>query len=233
MNKESLLKELSLRGIELSKNQVDSLFNLMRTTLEANEKFNLTAITDEESFLEKMIFDSALVMVDNNFNGKKVLDFGTGAGFPGLVMYILNPEMDLTLLDSNSKKINYLSEYCQANNMNINCTSDRGENYSKNKVEEFDYVVARAVAPLNILLEVISQSVRVSGYLIAMKGLNYEQEINESKNALKRLGFEIEHIFEDNLPSNRDKRAIIYIKKIKTTPKKYPRDYSEIKRKPL
>ena len=232
MNKKTLLKELSIRGIELSNNQIDSLFDLMKTTLEANEKFNLTAIKDEESFIEKMIFDSALVMVDNNFDGKKILDFGTGAGFPGLVMYILNPKMDLTLLDSNSK-INYLNEYCQLHQMSINCISDRGEKYSKKVVEEFDYVVARAVAPLNVLLEVVSQSVRVSGYLIAMKGLNYEKEINESSNALKRLGFEIEHIFEDTLPSNDDNRAIIYIKKIKATPKKYPRDYSEIKRKPL
>ena len=233
MNKESLISELSIRGISLTEEQINNLFVLMKSTLEANEKFNLTAITDEESFLEKMIFDSALVMINNDFDNKTVLDFGTGAGFPGLVMYLLNPKMNLTLLDSNSKKINYLNEFCIANNLNINCIADRGESFSKTSVEQYDYVVARAVAPLNILLEVISQSVKVSGYLIAMKGLNYEQEINDAKAALKRLGFIIENIFEDNLPSNGDKRAIIYLKKIKQTPNKYPRDYSEIKRKPL
>lgn len=233
MTKELLLKELSIRGIALTDAQVENLFLLMKSTLEANEKFNLTAITDEESFIEKMIFDSALVMVESSFDNKKVLDFGTGAGFPGLVMYIINPNIKLTLLDSNSKKIHYLNDYCSNNNFHIECIAERGESFAKVHVEQYDFVVARAVASLNILLEVISQSVKVNGYLIAMKGLNYEQEINDSKTALKNLGFEIEKVLEDNLPSNGDKRAIIYIRKIKQTPKKYPRDYSEIKRKPL
>ena len=233
MNKESLLKELSIRGINLTEKQVESLFDLMNATLKANENFNLTAITDEESFIEKMIFDSALVMVDNTFDNKKILDFGTGAGFPGLVIYILNPSINLTLLDSNSKKIHYLNDLCAKNNYNIECIADRGETFSKNAKEVYDYVVARAVAPLNILLETVAQAIKVNGSLIAMKGLNYEQEINDAKGALKHLGFIVENIYEYNLPSNGYKRAIIYLKKIKNTPNKYPRDYSEIKRKPL
>ena len=233
MNKEMLLKELSIRGINLTDEQVRKLFDLMQDTLQANKSFNLTSITDEESFVEKMIFDSSLVMIDSEFDNKKVLDFGTGAGFPGLVMYILNPKMELTLLDSNSKKIHYLNDLCRKNGYSINCISDRGESFSKNNIEKFDFVVARAVASLNILLEVVAQSIKVNGYLIAMKGLNYEIEINEAKTALKHLGFVVERIIEDNLPTNNDKRAIIYIKKTKLTPKKYPRDYSEIKRKPL
>ena len=233
MNREVLMNELKIRGLTCTNEQANSLFDIMQTTLEANEKFNLTAITNEEEFVEKMIFDSALPLIASDLSENKVLDLGTGAGFPGLVLYVLNPSIKLTLLDSNSKKINYLNELCINKNYKIKCVNFRAEDYSKSHVESYDAVIARAVAPLNILLELAMPMIKVEGHFIAMKGLNYEEEIEQSKNALKKLDCSIEEVYEDELPSNGDKRAIIIIKKNQSTKKKYPRDYSEIKRNPL
>ncbi|MBP5694261.1 MAG: class I SAM-dependent methyltransferase, partial [Bacilli bacterium] len=144
-----------------------------------------------------------------------------------------NPSIKLTLLDSKSKKIHYLNELCKKYNLNIKCVNSRGEEYSKTHKEQYDFVIARAVTQLNILMEISTPLIKVGGCLIAMKGLNYEQEINLSKKAFKELNCSIECIYEDTLPSNNDKRAIIYIKKNGSTKLKYPRDYSTIKRKPL
>ena len=111
MNKEKLLLELKNREIPCDEQQADELVQFMHHVLSWNEKFNLTAIKDEESFMEKMIFDSAIALTDLDLTGKKVIDIGTGAGFPGVVIYLLNPKMDLTLLDSTSKKIELLKSY--------------------------------------------------------------------------------------------------------------------------
>lgn len=233
MNKKLFLTELKARGIVLSDEQFNLVLSIMDETLLANEQFNLTAIKDKDEFLEKMVFDSALALIGNDLTGKEVLDFGTGAGFPGLILYAINPSIKLTLLDSNSKKIHYLNELCKKYNLNIKCVNSRGEEYSKLHKEEYDFVIARAVTQLNILMEISTPLIKVGGCLIAMKGLNYEQEINLSKKAFKELNCSIECIYEDTLPSNNDKRAIIYIKKNGSTKLKYPRDYSTIKRKPL
>ena len=231
MNKELLLSELQLRGINLSNNQVEALMSLMKRTLETNEKFNLTAIKDEKSFLEKMIFDSAIALQELDLTNKKVIDVGTGAGFPGLVLYILNPNINLTLLDSTKKKIDYLADYSKENNYQINCVSARAEECGF--VEEFDYAFARAVASLNILLELIVPMLKVGGTFIALKGLGFEKEINDSLSAMKKLGCHLVKVIEDELPETKEKRAMIYIVKDKKTNPKYPRTYSDIKRKPL
>ena len=231
MNRTNLQKELELRGINLTSKQLDELFALMKKTLETNEKFNLTAIKDEETFLEKMIFDSAIALEELDITDKKVIDVGTGAGFPGMVLYILNPHCQLTLLDSTKKKIDYLAEYCSENNYKINCVSSRAEEY--NHREEYDYAFARAVASLNILLELIIPMLKVGGTFIALKGQGYESEIKESKKAMKKLGCHLEKIIEDTLPESQESRVMIYIVKDKETNKKYPRSFAEIKKLPL
>ena len=231
MNRESLIKELELRSINLSSSQVDELFALMQKTLETNERFNLTAIKDEETFLEKMIFDSAIALEELDITDKKVIDVGTGAGFPGMVLYIINPKTHLTLLDSTKKKIDYLADFCKENHYNVRCECARAEEYGHR--EEYDYAFARAVAPLNILLELIVPMLKVGGTFIALKGQGYEQEIKASQKAMNKLGCHLEKIIEDTLPESNENRVMIYIVKDKETNKKYPRSYADIKKLPL
>lgn len=231
MNKERLQNELSTRGIILDEKKLNALFALMHSTLEMNEKFNLTAIKEEDAFIEKMIFDSAIALQELDLSDKKVIDVGTGAGFPGMVLYILNPEMHLILLDSTKKKIDYLDDYCHQNGYQVECLTGRAEEL--NRREQYDYAFARAVAPLNILLEIITPLLKVGGTFIALKALGYEKELEDSQNALKKLGCHLEKIIEDQLPESLEKRVMIYIVKDKETQKKYPRQYSEIKKLPL
>lgn len=231
MNRETLIKELSIRGIEVNEKQVDELFDLMKSTLTTNEKFNLTAIKDEESFLEKMIFDSAIAIQGVDLSNKKAIDVGTGAGFPGMVLYILNPEVNLTLLDSTKKKIDYLAEYCGAHNYKVSCISARAEELTMR--EGYDYAFARAVAPLNILLELIIPMLKVGGNFVALKGQGFEDELMSSTKAMKKLGCHLKEIIEDELPESHEKRAMIHIVKDKPTNTRYPRQYNEIKKLPL
>lgn len=233
MDKQELLRQLNNEMIDCDETQLNLLMSLMNSTLEQNERFNLTAIKEEPIFLEKMIFDSAIAIRELDLNNKSIIDVGTGAGFPGMVIRILAKDAKVTLLDSTKKKINYLKEFALANNLNINGVSERAEDYSRNHRETFDYATARAVAALNILLEIIVPLLKVGGTFIALKGLGYEEEINNAKNALKKLNCHIESIYDFDLPESKEKRAIIYIKKDKETSKKYPRQYTDIKKQPL
>ena len=233
MNREKLIQELSQNNISFDEKRIDLLFSYMKYTLETNEKFNLTAITNEDEFVEKMIFDSALVLSNTDLSNKKVIDVGTGAGYPGMVLRILEPNVKMSLLDSTKKKIDFINVFALANNLPINSIVDRAEAYSRKYIEEYDVAVARAVAPLNILLEIITPLLKVGGEYIAMKGANYQEEIDQACKALKKLDVEITNIKEFVLPESQEKRVLIHIKKNKTTSKKYPRDYSEIKRHPL
>ena len=213
--------------------QLNLLNAFMKCTLATNEKFNLTAITNEDQFVEKMIFDSALALYDLDIANKKIIDIGTGAGYPGMVLKILEPNADMVLLDSTAKKIAYLNEFASSNRINVQGIVARAEDYARNNVEKFDYATARAVATLNILLELIIPLLKVGGTFIAMKGAGYEQEILDSQKALKKLNCRIESIEEFELPESKEFRAIIRIVKEKPTNKKYPRQYNEIKKLPL
>ena len=233
MNRKQLVTNLLNQNIKFDDETIDLLFSYMDCTLETNEKFNLTAITNRDEFVEKMIYDSALVLSNNDLSNKKVIDVGTGAGYPGMVLRILEPKADLYLLDSTQKKIDFINVFALANKLNINPIVDRAESYSRKHTEEFDIVIARAVAPLNILLEITTPLLKVGGEFLALKGANYQEEIDQSKKALAKLNMEITNIEEFELPESKEKRVIIHIKKNKTTNKKYPRDYSEIKKQPL
>ena len=233
MNREQLLASLSKQNIKFDDKTIDLLFSYMDYTLETNEKFNLTAITNRDEFVEKMIYDSALVLSNNDLSNKKVIDVGTGAGYPGMVLRILEPKANISLLDSTKKKIDFINVFALANKLSINPIVDRVESYSRKHIEEYDIAVARAVAPLNILLEIITPLLKVGGEFIALKGANYQEEIEQSKKALQKLSMEITNIEEFELPESKEKRVLIHIEKSKTTNKKYPRDYSEIKKQPL
>lgn len=223
---------LNLYKVYATSLQAKTLEEFKEFTLKSNELFNLTAITDSDEFDEKMILDSATGLIDIDVKHKSIIDVGTGAGYPGMVLKILHPEGHFTFLDSTQKKINNLQVFAIANKITATFVADRVESYAKAHRESFDYVTARAVAALPILLETCIPLVKVNGYFIAYKGKEVESEIKDSKLALEKLNCRIERIFNFTLPSG-EERNILYIKKIKETNTKYPREYNEIKRKHL
>ena len=233
MNKINFVKELDSRGVTCDEKQLDLLWDFMRHVLETNEKFNLTAIKDEESFVEKMLFDSALLLNNQKFEGEDILDIGAGAGFPSVVVSILSPKTHVIALDSTAKKVNFIKEYAEANKLNLSTVCARAEEYAQNNREKYMVVTARAVASLRVLLELAMPLIKVGGVFIAMKGPGFEGEIAEAKGAFKKLNCEIDYIYEDQLPDSKEARSFIHIKKIGETPKKYPRTFGEIKNKPL
>lgn len=233
MNKESFILELNNRGISCDEKQLNLLWDFMRHVLKTNESFNLTAIKDEDSFVEKMIFDSALLLNNQQFEGIDILDIGAGAGFPSVVLSILSPKAHIYALDSTAKKVEFIKEYANRNNLDVTGITARAEDFANANRDRFMVATARAVAPLRILIELALPLLKVGGVFIAMKGPGFEQEIEEAKGALSKLKGEVDYIYEDQLPESKENRSFIYIKKIGETPKKYPRPYGEIKNKAL
>ena len=233
MNKINFVKELESRGIGCNESQLNLLWDFMHHVLETNEKFNLTAIKDEESFVEKMIFDSALLLNNQKFEGVDILDIGAGAGFPSVVVSILSPETHVVALDSTAKKVNFIKEYAEKNKLNLEAVCARAEEYAQVNRDKYLVVTARAVASLRVLIELAMPMLKVGGVLIAMKGPGFEEEIAEAKGAFNKLKCEIDYIYEDQLPESKEARSFIYVKKVGETPKKYPRTFGEIKNKPL
>lgn len=226
MTKQELVVELEKLNLDSSK--VDKLEEYMLATLKANESFNLTAIKDENKFRELMILDSAYPLKYFDFANKKVIDIGTGAGYPGMVLATLS-KGEFTLLDSTKKKIDFISNYATEHSyFNVNTVVDRAENYAKEHREEFDFAVARAVSDLKVLLELVLPLLKVGGYFIALKGLKGMDELKSSKQMLEKLGGEVYLTDEYELPESKEKRINIIIKKIKKTNLKYPRPYNEI-----
>lgn len=226
------LKELQglieLRNIPCSDENALMLERYMDYILEKNKEINLTAIKDRDEYMVRMIFDSALPLSLTSFANKKVLDIGTGAGYPGTVIATLtNAEVDL--LDSTKKKLDVIKGF---KDKSFNVINARAEDYARSHPEEYDLVVARAVSDLSILLELALPLLKVGGYFIALKGPNVDKEINDAKSAFKKLHAHTEKKEEIVLPLG-ETRINLLIKKDNSTPKKYPRPYNEIKDKPL
>ncbi len=231
MNKKSLRIELDKLNYS---DYLEELETLMYSTLETNKLFNLTAIKDEEKFRELMILDSLLPTRLIDLEGKKVIDVGTGAGYPGLPLAITNPDANFTLLDSTKKRVENIADFVKKHGIcNVFTVNSRVEEYAKKHREEYHIAIARAVSELTILLELILPLVKVGGYFIAMKGAKGKEELSKANSALKKLGAEVVNIDEFDLPESGEKRINILIKKVKTTNKKYPRSYSELIQKPL
>lgn len=207
----------------------------MELLREWNEKINLTAITDEEGILVKHFFDSCSIseFVDNN---SKIIDVGTGAGFPGLPLKIVNDTLNLTLVDSLNKRIKFLNEVKNKLGLkNVETVHGRAEDVGiDNKYrEKYDFAVSRAVAELRILVEYLLPLVKVGGKVIAMKGPNIDEEVENAKKAVKLLGGEIERIKSFRLGNTDNERTVIIIKKIKNTESKYPRKAGIPRKNPL
>ncbi|MBP3255433.1 MAG: 16S rRNA (guanine(527)-N(7))-methyltransferase RsmG [Clostridia bacterium] len=227
MNSEIFSNELKEKtnqiGIELNKSQINKFYNYMSLLLEWNEKINLTAITEPNEVILKHFVDSLTIFkyVEDN---TKLIDVGTGAGFPGIPISILKENSKITLLDSLNKRISFLNEVVEELDLkNIETIHSRVEDFGNKERERFDIATSRAVAALNVLIEYLLPLVRVGGKCICMKGSNAEEEIQDAKKAIKILGGEIEKIEEIELPGSDIKRTIIIVRKVKETPKKYPR----------
>lgn len=234
MNKEKFINEVEKIGISLTDIQLHQLDEYCKFLLEYNSHTNLTAIKEEEQVYLKHFYDSlTFFKAINPSEFETLLDIGTGAGFPGMVLKIVFPNLEVTLLDSNNKKINFLKELTMKLNLTkVNFFHGRAEEFCIKNREKFDIVTARAVSNMTVLTELCLPLTKVGGYFIAMKGSNVD-EITEAKNAITKLGGKVERIVEFTLPSEESGRNIVKILKEKTTPKEYPRRYEKIVKSPL
>lgn len=218
--------------IKLINDNLQTFQKYFESLVSYNEKVNLTAITEKEQVFDKHFLDSILPIDEIKLNAK-IVDVGTGAGFPSLPIKIVRPDVDLTMVDSLNKRINFLNEITQELKIKTTNIHSRAEDFAKTNREKFDVAVARAVARLNTLLEYLLPLVKVGGIVLAYKGSSFKEEIDEAKNAITVLGGEYEKTLHFELPNNEGERNIIVIKKIKQTPKQYPRDKNMPKLKPI
>ena len=239
MNKEEFYKEfeekISQLNLELSSKQLEEFYKYMKLLQEWNEKINLTAIIEDNEILLKHFIDSLTIMPYIKENDK-IIDVGTGAGFPGIPLKIFSENTDITLMDSLNKRIIFLNEVIKELSLDkIKAVHARAEEFAVNKIhrENYDVVVSRAVAGLNTLLEYMLPFVKVNGVCICMKGPNIQEEIKESKRALGILGGQIEKIDKICLPDSDIERNIIIVKKVKNTPKQYPRKAGKPSKEPI
>jgi 16S rRNA (guanine527-N7)-methyltransferase len=204
------------------------------TLAETNKVMNLTAIEGEDETARLHFLDSAALLTLADFEAKRVIDVGTGAGFPGLALKIARPELSLVLLDSLDKRIGFLRESCEKLGFpDVVCIHSRAEEAPGAYRESFDIAVSRAVARLNVLCELCLPLVAKGGLFVAMKGTEHAQELREAKNAVRLLGGEIEAERDYAIPGTDVVHSAILIRKVSETPKKYPRRWAQIKKQPL
>lgn len=234
MNKSLFIEELKKLNIEISEKQLKQLDNYYKLIVEWNQKINLTRIIDEDDAYLKHFYDSAtIVKIIDLTKENSLCDLGSGAGFPGIVLKILFPNLEIKLVDSLNKRVSFLNLVINELDLkNIEAIHSRIEDFAITNEEKFDVVTARAVAPLNILLELGSRLVKIDKYFIAMKA-NISQEIISSEKAISKLGFINEEIIEFNLPIENSNRSLIRLKKKNKTSKMYPRKFSVIDKNPL
>ena len=202
--------------------------------LEKNKVMNLTAITDPADFAALHLLDSAVLLTMADFRGKSVVDVGTGAGFPGMPLRILEPDFDLTLLDSLGKRITFLQETCQQMGLaRVEAVHARAEEFAAEHREQYDMATSRAVAALNVLSELALPLVRVGGCFLAMKSVDSDEEIDAARGAIGQLGGRIREIRDYAIPGTDVRHRLVVIDKVRPTPAPYPRAFAKIKKSPL
>ena len=224
-------------GIDLSEQQVEQFMRYKTLLQEWNEKMNLTAITEDQEIMTKHFLDCMTINKAIGMNDQKtVIDVGTGAGFPGLVIKIAFPHLEVTLVDALKKRLNFLEAVIDELGLNdIKCVHSRAEDLGKNKAyrEGYDICASRAVANLAVLSEYTLPFVKVNGYLIALKGQKLDEELEQGKKAIEILGGKLEEVVHTGVPFTDLDHKIAKIKKVKPTAAKYPRKAGEPTKNPL
>ena len=234
IDKSRLEQKCSTWNIALTGTQLDQLDAFAEILVEYNQKVNLTAITDPDQVVDLHMLDSAALLTVEDFSGKKVIDVGTGAGFPGLALKIACPDMELTLLDSLDKRIGFLRDTCALLGFDdVRCIHARAEEAPAELHAGFDIACSRAVARLNLLCELCLPLAKKGGAFIAMKGPDCADELNAAKRAIKLLGGEVEDVKKYLVPGTDATHSAIIIRKTADTPAKYPRRWAQIKKQPL
>ncbi|MBQ9647525.1 MAG: 16S rRNA (guanine(527)-N(7))-methyltransferase RsmG [Oscillospiraceae bacterium] len=227
-----LRRGLTELGLDAAK--AEPLEAFARLVLERNRVMNLTAITDDADFARLHLLDSAALLAVTDFDGKRAIDVGTGAGFPGVPLRILRERADITLLDGTGKRVDFLREACQTLGLSgVDAVHARAEEYAAAHRESFDIAASRAVAPLPALCELCLPLDKTGGQHLAMKCVDSDAELDNAKRAIETLGGELNRVEDYTIPTSGIKHRVIVIGKVKPTPKQYPRAYGQIKKKPL
>jgi 16S rRNA (guanine527-N7)-methyltransferase len=224
-------------GIELDEISYGKFIKYSEMLIDWNSRINLTAITDMDGIVKKHFIDSLKIFEFSKLkNARKVIDVGTGAGFPGIPMKIVNDQFEMTLLDSLNKRIEYLKEVCKELELrNVNFVHARAEDGAKmpEHREKYDIAVSRAVANMAVLSELCLPFVRQGGYFIALKGPGVETELNESKKAITEMGGKLLEVINVTIKDTDLNHNIVVVEKIGKTPLKYPRQAGLVSKKPI
>ena len=229
--KKTLKEELTALELQLEEPVIDTLCAFGAAVVKQNEVMNLTAITESAAVAKLHLLDSLTVLKVADPKGKSIIDVGCGAGFPGVPVAIACPDARVTLLDSLGKRMNWLEQVLPQLGVRARCITARAEEAVAEHREKFDFATSRAVARLNILLELTAPYVRVGGAVLALKGAAAREELDEAKNAVKKLGLKVESIHDFAIDGAN--HSVIVLRKVAPTPTQYPRRYAKIKQAPL
>ena len=223
-----------LAALNLPVEGIPALVRYGDLLIETNKVMNLTAITDPEDVATLHFLDSAALLTLADFRGKSVVDVGTGAGFPGMPLRLVEPSIRLTLLDSLGKRVNFLQTVCDELGLtDVACIHGRAEEFAAEHRGSYDLAVSRAVASLPVLSELCLPLVKVGGSFLAMKSVDSDQELRSAETALRTLGGETAQVRDYVIPGTQVRHRLVLVKKIRETPKKYPRLFAKIKKNPL
>ena len=228
---ETLRAGLPQLGLNLPEGADETLCRFGCAVVEQNKVMNLTAITEPDQVARLHLLDCLTVLKLEDLEGKKLIDVGCGAGFPGVPLKIACPGMDLTLLDSLGKRMNWLEATLPQLGLEAQYITARAEEAVADRRESYDFATSRAVARLNILLELTAPYVKVGGAVLAMKGAAGKEELAEAKNAIRQLGLKVEKV--ESFPMDGTEHMVIVLRKVAPTPARFPRRYAKIKQSPL
>ncbi len=228
---QTLKEGLPVLGLDLPAETAETLCRFGQAVVKQNEVMNLTAITEPDQVARLHLLDSLSVLKCEDLKGKTLIDVGCGAGFPGVPLAIACPEANITLLDSLGKRMTWLETVLPELGVKARCVTARAEEAVASCRETYDFATSRAVARLNILLELTAPYVKVGGKVLAMKGAAAREELAEAGNAIKKLGLKLEEVKE--FPMDGTTHAVIVLRKVSPTPPQFPRRFAKIKQSPL
>ena len=233
--REKLISGAAELGVSLSDSAAAGFCRYFELLEEKNKVMNLTAISGEDSVLRLHFLDSLALLGMLDFKNARVIDVGTGAGFPGLPIKLGEPTAKVTLLDALRKRIDFLSEVCAATGADAECIHARAEEAAAepDRREKYDYAVSRAVASMNVLCELCLPFVKVGGAFAAMKSVGSDEELSQAASAIKLLGGKVEAVRDYTVPGTDVTHRVIIVRKTAPTPKGYPRRFAKIQKAPL